>query len=117
MLDKSSISSQVYYGFRQNAAFYNSLPIAKSVLVQNEICEENIVLVEATNEQYFTRFKVQKDLTMISLISWGFHYPIATYLEKVYSLLITGIAFVDVRKGTDGIEKLEERFGRCTKVK
>jgi len=49
---------------------------------------------------------------IISLISWGFHYPVDTYLEKAYDLLNKdGILILDVRKDTNGLDLLTQRLG------
>ena len=47
---------------------------------------------------------------MISLLSWGFHYPVSTYSDlAVRSLRSGGTLILDVRKGTD-YDCLEENF-------
>ena len=49
---------------------------------------------------------------MISLISWGFHYPVETYLDKAYDVLVEGGSMIiDVRKGTNGIAMIKNLFG------
>lgn len=46
---------------------------------------------------------------LISMKSWGHHYPISIYLEFVrQSLIFDGTLVVDIRKGTDGAEQLRE---------
>ncbi len=48
---------------------------------------------------------------VISLISWGFHYPVDTYLAQIRSLLSkNGVLILDVRKNTDGMKKIKEQF-------
>ncbi len=48
---------------------------------------------------------------VLSLLSWGFHYPVHIYLDQVYQLPSPdGIVILDVRKGTDGVPKLRQRF-------
>jgi SAM-dependent methyltransferase len=110
LLDKSHINSRVYYGIEKEAAYYNSLGIAKKMLVANGVAENNVFLQEVTGAPIFPGKKF--DL-IISLISWGFHYPISTYLDEVYnSLGPGGILIVDVRKDTDGEHLLKEKFGQ-----
>jgi len=50
---------------------------------------------------------------VVSLISWGFHYPIDMYLEQVYDLMNDGgVLVTDLRRGTDGLRSLQKMFGR-----
>lgn len=47
---------------------------------------------------------------VLSLKSWGHHYPIETYLQKIKGILLSahpGALILDIRNGTDGREKLE----------
>jgi SAM-dependent methyltransferase len=112
LLDKTSIDGSVYYGFRQKGAFYNSLSVAKELLYQNSVPENNILLLKATDTAD-VNVGEKVDL-VISLLSWGFHYPVSTYLEKVYSLLSdNGKLILDVRRETDGLVLLENKFNTC----
>ena len=109
LLDKSETNSKVYYGIEKEAAYYNSLSIAKQLLIVNGVMESHIHTQEVTGAPMFPG--TQFDL-IISLISWGFHYPISTYLDDVYDNLSSGgTLIVDVRKGTEGETQLEKRFG------
>ncbi len=109
LLDKSEVNSKVYYGIEKHAAYYNSLGIAKELLEANGVEDKRIFMQEVDDKPFFPNDKF--DL-VISLISWGFHYPISTYLEQVYERLnVGGQLIVDVRKGTDGFSLLEAKFG------
>ena len=109
LLDRTHIENNVYYMFSSKGAFYNSLPVAKQLLIQNGISEENIHLLEAREDN---DIRVDKKINLvISLISWGFHYPLSTYLDRVYTLLEkTGSLILDVRKGTGGFDELKQKF-------
>lgn len=109
LLDKSEVNPKVYYGLEKEAAYYNSLDIAKDILEVNGIKETSI----HTQEVYGSKiFPGQNFDLIISLISWGFHYPISTYIDQVYGALVAGgTLIVDVRKDTDGQSMLEKRFG------
>jgi SAM-dependent methyltransferase len=110
LLDKSTTDNDVHYGFEKRGSFYNSLSLSKKVLVENGIQENNIFLQEATNDNAIN-FDKKFDL-IISIISWGFHYPIEVYLDEVYNKLsVGGILIVDVRKESDGLEQLKNKFG------
>lgn len=111
LLDKTSIEKVVFYDFKHKASFYNSLDVAKEMLISNGIPERYVHLIEATdNNDINIDGKVE---LVISLISWGFHYPVETYLNKVHNLLIKGGSLIiDVRKGTADIDKLSNIFSK-----
>lgn len=109
LLDKTQVDSRVYYKFERQGSFYSSLDVARRMLQENGVPSERIHTEEATEDG---RVQAAPGLDLaISLISWGFHYPVATYLEQVYTLLRPGGRLIlDVRKDTDGEERLRERF-------
>ena len=110
MLDKTHIERNVSYGFKEKASLYNSLLVAKELLTSNGVPERRINLIEATDSNDIAIDK-QVDL-VISLLSWGFHYPIGLYLDSVQGILRkNGKIIVDVRKNTDGMDLLEKAFG------
>jgi hypothetical protein len=109
MLDKTRLNPKMYYGFKSAGAFYNSLGITQNLLEENEIPRMNIQLIEATPD-FQIPFAFQADL-VISLISWGFHYPVSTYLQPVYDHMASGAHLIlDIRKGTDGESELRQLF-------
>lgn len=71
----------------------------------NGVNKKNLALYNAGNDEFPTK---QFDL-IISLLSWGFHYPIETYLEKAKKIK-NGILILDIRNGTDQIETLKDNF-------
>ncbi len=112
LFDKTEINKKVYYGLEKEAAYYNSLGIAREILIVNGVEPSHISTQEVTDKPIFPgkRFDL-----VISLISWGFHYPINMYIEEVFnSLKIGGMLIVDARKGTDGESMLEKKFGSLT---
>lgn len=110
MLDKTHIERNVAYGFKQKASIYNSLLVAKELLTSNGVPERRINLIEATDSNDIAIDK-QVDL-VISLLSWGFHYPIGLYLDSVQGILRkNGKIIVDIRKNTGGMNLLEKAFG------
>lgn len=110
LLDKTSIDKNVYYNFEGKGAFYNSLSTAKELLLLNGVNKEKIHIQEVVDD-YKIHFHEHFDL-IISLISWGFHYPVSTYLDQVYKKLNNGGSLmIDVRKGTDGEEIVSSTFG------
>ena len=115
LLDKTHIEKSVWYGFKPKGAFYNSLDTAKDLLVQNNVPERFIHIVDAT-ENNDINIGCRVDL-VISLLSWGFHYPIETYLAKVLELLMeSGVIILDVRKNTSGIDLLNNVFSNVVVI-
>ncbi|HEY0606233.1 MAG TPA: class I SAM-dependent methyltransferase, partial [Herpetosiphonaceae bacterium] len=109
LLDKSEVEQNVFYLFKSQGAFYNSLAVARTLLTDNGIPPECVQLVEA-NDRNEINIDSQVDL-VLSLISWGFHYPVATYLDRVRELLSDdGVLILDVRRGTGGLEDLRRAF-------
>jgi hypothetical protein len=105
LLDRSEVAQTVFYSFQSRGAFYNSLEVAREMLTMNGVPAERIHLLEATMENEI-RVPRRIDLA-ISLLSWGFHYPIQTYLLRVHELLSeAGVLVLDVRKGSGGLEAL-----------
>ena len=74
----------IHYGYEKTSSFYNSLLVAKDLLVMNGVSEDFIILSEANGDGILTQNKID---IIISLISWGFHYPIHVYLNRVRELL------------------------------
>jgi len=108
LLDKTETTKKIYYGFNQQASYYNSLEVAKLMLISNKINEENIHLISVNS--YYEIECSSADL-IISLISWGYHYPVSTYLEQVYQWLKPGGRLIlDVRKGSDGENEVKQKF-------
>jgi SAM-dependent methyltransferase len=115
LLDKSAVARNIFYGFGAAGAFYNSLPLARRVLVANGVPADRIRLIEATDAN---DVPVDTPLDLvISIISWGFHYPVATYLEQVHARLRPGGRLIlDVRKDQGGEAALAARFARVETV-
>ena len=107
-LDKTEINEKVYYGLEKTASYYNSLDVARNLVSANGVESKRIHTQEVSGSPIFpgTQFDV-----VISLISWGFHYPVETYLNEVNTLLKPGgKLIIDIRKGTGGNKQLEAKF-------
>ncbi len=99
LLDKTKIDESIWYGFKETAAFYNSLELAKDTLVQNNVDKNIIELIDAPSNGVIPLQKESIDL-VVSTISWGFHYPISFYLKSVFNLLNkNGLVILDLRLG------------------
>lgn len=101
LLDKSGVSPRINAGFNAKAedfAHYNDFGAALGLLAANGV--DNPVVCHDMHRDPFPDHVFD---VVVSLLSWGFHYPIATYAPKCW-----GVMVVDVRKGTDGEAKLGE---------
>lgn len=107
LLDKEGVSD-IFYGFEQQAAHYSKAALTKRFLLDNGVEERSVAFYDAHKNE----FPTGRDFNLvISLISWGFHYPLETYLDRVMNALAPGGRLIlDVRKGTDGMKLLERRF-------
>jgi hypothetical protein len=110
LIDKTQVDDKIYYKFNKKGAFYNSLNVSKMILNINGVPLNKIYLQEATKKNEIN-FRKKFDI-VISLISWGFHYPVSTYLDKVYTNLNkNGTLILDIRKNTHGMEEIKRKFG------
>lgn len=107
LLDREG-EAEFYYGFRADAAHYNSLALARALLEANGVAAEDIETVDVGSQPLPSPREF--DL-VISLLSWGFHYPVDTYLDYVAAHLAPeGVLILDVRRDTGGYEQLAARF-------
>jgi len=115
LFDKTEINPKVFYGYKEKSAFYNSLILAKSFLRLNGIHESKIHLIEVPSNN-----KISIDCSfdlVISLISWGFHYPLSQYLDNVYELLNeNGTLILDLRKKNEDLAILKNRFSSVKQI-
>ncbi len=108
LLDKTEVSDRVYYQFKEEAAYYNSLEVARNLLIENEVPREKIHLLEASEADLSEIPEI--DLCM-SFLSWAFHYPLDCYLEGVLECLSpSGQLILDFRSDTGEIEKCRQYF-------
>jgi hypothetical protein len=106
LLDKSGVSPRINAGFNERAedfAHYNDFDAAKELLSENGI--HNPVVC---HDMHRDPFPDQVFDVVISLLSWGFHYPVNTYAPRCF-----GVMVVDVRRDTGGEQALT-RFGEVS---
>jgi SAM-dependent methyltransferase len=115
LADRTHTSERIFYGYEQKGAFYNSFEVTRRLLLENGVPEPALRFREVGEE---CRLDVPEAVDLVlSLISWGFHYPVTVYADQVRALLRPGgRVILDVRKGTDGRAQLEARFPRVTTV-
>ena len=98
LLDRTQQDEQIGYGYRNRADFYNSFDVTREFLNSNGVPEQSLVTLEA-REDADIDLRGPVDL-VISLISWGFHYPVATYLDRSYELLKPGGRLISIYERT-----------------
>ncbi len=108
LFDKSEFADDLYFGFEDKPAFYNDLKLAKKLLTDYGVSSKCVDTIEAEKEN----LSQLKDIDLIiSAIAWGFHFPVSTYLEEVVNLMHDeSVLIMDIRKESDGLERLRELF-------
>jgi ubiquinone/menaquinone biosynthesis C-methylase UbiE len=109
MIDKTREENEIWYGFKEKGAFYNSMTAAERLMKAND-CAKNMNFQEVTPNNQICMKDNSVDL-VTSFISWGFHYPVETYLDEVIRVMKPGASLIiDVRHNTDGHVKLSSVF-------
>eukprot|EP00959_Pyramimonas_sp_CCMP1952_P249369 5212618-Pyramimonas_sp.AAC.1 len=102
-------------------SFYTSLECAADILIDNTKLWRNIHKINATKRGLQQLTGGSFDV-VYSLLSYGHHYPVHTYLEEVFHLLRSGGTLIlDLRrrgktKDVEGLRDLQIRGFRCTTV-
>lgn len=107
LMDKTQIDP-IYYGYKSKAAFYNDMSLTRRFLALNGVPETKFRFIEAAAGN-IDRAGRKFDL-VLSMIAWGFHFPLALYLDEVLrNLRPGGRILVDVRNGGDSETVLQQR--------
>ena len=113
LIDKSQVSDKFTYGFSRRKRFYASLEVAREVLTCNGVEPSNIRLIDATSELP----DISPVDVLLSMHSWGFHYPIEEYLIYACMMLdANGVAIIDVRESKNDLTPLQACFGRVERI-
>ncbi len=108
LLDRDAISDEVKYFFEAEPSAYNRFAATRRFLNDNGISDARFTLVDMDRDPFPAALRA--DL-VISLLAWGYHFPVQTYLDAVLDILPSGgCLVVDLRKGTDGIATLMKAF-------
>lgn len=111
LADKQGVAERIVCGFQPSKeAFtpYHDFGLARQLLELNDVPRIHTVTWDLNHKSLP---EAPCDV-VISLLSWGFHYPIADYAPVVSP---RGVVIADCREGTDGKVQLERR-GTCTVV-
>jgi SAM-dependent methyltransferase len=91
-------------GFKESITPWTNIEHTKAILTWN-VPDAQFDFAEPNKP-----FDFDADI-VLSLRSWGHHYPISTYLPSVKKALAAGgMLIVDIRKDTDGRKQLERDF-------
>ena len=105
LLDKTGLD--VEYGTETEQRFYSSQVVARELLKRNGVPEKQVHLLEATDDY---RIGVDRVDLVVSLFSWGWHYPLGAYAAAVSQAAVKGgILILDVRN-VEGKALLEKAF-------
>ena len=104
-------------GFRKEGiSFYTNLECASDILVSNGADRNNIHSVIAT-ENALSQLETSSFDLVFSLLSYGHHYPVSTYLKKIKLLLVQGgVLILDLRVidgVTQGLRELQRNGFSC----
>jgi len=107
-LDRGVVDEDIFYGFEEKASAYNSFELTRTTLIQNGVPESAIRLVDIDKEGFPSSFTFD---VVTSHIAWGFHFPVATYLDNVLEVTRKGsLLLLDLRRNTDGVRVLSNHF-------
>lgn len=110
LLDKNDDSPnrfEHYAGFQKETAAYNDLALSNFILQKNNIPGSQIFTVNVAKDD----FPNKKFDVVISLLSWGFHYPVSYYLNTVrQNITKSSVVFIDIRRETNGLKDMENAF-------
>jgi SAM-dependent methyltransferase len=97
LVDKSEVSQKLNFGRDAENTFYNNLRIADDVMQANGVARERVHVLESKPDM---KFGVSNLDLVVSFRAWGWHFPLAVYLEEVYrSLRPGGMLITEVAKG------------------
>lgn len=115
LIDKNYISNKIVYGFnRDNTEAYNKLSVTKKFLKKNKIFKNNIYTYDIDRD----KLKVIKYDLVISLVSWGYHYPLDTYLKYLRKSSYDRTIFIfDIANEYISIKDVEKYFNNIEIVK
>ena len=105
--EHASLSS-VGGGFHKSYTFTADLDLTRTIFLQNGTKEKHVHFVEPDTKAVGALPNI--DL-ILSITSWGFHYPIETYWEGVQKIMHEkSVLLIDVRKSQNGFEFLITKF-------
>ncbi|MBS0564941.1 MAG: hypothetical protein JSR87_10840 [Proteobacteria bacterium] len=98
-------TGEIYFMYREKGAGYSNLATARAFLTANGVPDAAITTINPGKQDLARAPRVEM---AISLLSCGFHYPVATYVDFVRSHVSKGL-LMDVRRrrGAEGREVID----------
>jgi 16S rRNA G1207 methylase RsmC len=97
LMDYDKTAETLRYGLQSSGEPYNSMTATIDMMKANGVKGFTVVTVE-NNDQ--TRIIGKFDL-ILSCLSWGYHYPVSTYLYQAkHALNPSGAIIIDIRENT-----------------
>jgi SAM-dependent methyltransferase len=105
LMDSELVSREPIYGFDRGVSYYNSFDATKALMMANDVYNFSLLNLDI-------RIDTIKNIDLIiSILSWGYHYPIDKYIKQVDTALSeNGTLIIDIREGTDGIREIKKYF-------
>ena len=108
LFDKNEIADDVRYFFGNMPSAYNLFDATQDFLTANGVAADAFTQIDAGAGPFPTALR--PDL-VVSLIAWGYHFPVGVYLPSVLDCLSDdGCLVIDVRKETGGINEIMSAF-------
>jgi SAM-dependent methyltransferase len=111
LFDRTRVApeSRTGYGSVESFAFYNSLEAAKALLVENGV-KSSIIDVMNASATNLRRLRGSSVDLVVSYLSYGFHYPLDTYLDGVGHILRPGGYLVTTLRGPAKAPAFQEQW-------
>jgi SAM-dependent methyltransferase len=108
LVDRNQVDHKVYFGFEKEASAYNSLELTVEYLRHRGVPGAALKTYDVNKVKPPESPKMD---VIVSLISWGFHYPVSTYLDYAKRVLAKdGVMVLDCRKGKEARDALQNEF-------
>ena len=113
MLDRNEWSDVVGYGYSKTPSAYCHFVDVQTFMAANDVSPSAYTLT-------VDLFDAMAPLDMVvSFVSWGFHYPIAAYLDRVAPLMRPGARLIiDLRTShaSEAFDQIRAAIGRSVAV-
>jgi spermidine synthase len=111
ILDRVGMDETMLFGFRESTEKYNDPRLAQIYLREGGVPDENFSFWDADSGLGELKASGRRYDVILSLKSWCFHYPYATYEDLVRELLAPGgVMIVDLRVNKDQRAMVENSF-------
>lgn len=111
LMDSQFVSRDIKYGFDRGISYYNSFEATKDLMKVNHVFNYSTIGIDVD-------ISIFKNIDLaISLLSWGYHYPVEKYLDGVLNCLSDdGVLILDIRENTNGVDIIREAFDEVVEI-